>query len=453
MNWTLFFISLSLLQLGCLAAGLFLARGMKNNSDYFLASREVSFFPLMMTLVATQVGGGLVLGAAEEASRYGWSVLLYPLGQSLGFLLLAAGIGKRMAVSGATTVAELLEMAFGSRSLRQVASLLSMISLFMIFVAQVIASKKFMVSLGPHMGLDSGLAFSFFWGVVILYTVFGGLKGVIAIDLIQAAFFAGVFVLALFAAYPLVPENLIPFSPGFSQSVQFGEEASGKVIGWLLMPLLFMAIEQDMGQRCFAADSPKTVTLATFGAAILTFSLGVIPIFFGVLYSTLGLSKEEGGSVFMSVIQKVTNPEVSALMAVAILAVLMSTAISLINAISSNLTQDFKWEKKEGAHAIGIARVLTAVIAVSGLFFSQFFDNIVDLLIQSYDLALSALFVPVMIALFNKRGSKLAAWASFFAGMGAFFLFRFIPVEAPREVLSLLISGLAYLVTAKFFKI
>lgn len=403
----------------------------------------------MMTLVATQVGGGLVLGAAEEASRYGWSVLLYPLGQSLGFLLLAAGIGKRMALSGATTVAELLEMAFGSRSLRQVASLLSMISLFMIFVAQVIASKKFMVSLGPHMGLDSGLAFSFFWGVVILYTVFGGLKGVIAIDLIQAAFFAGVFVLALFAAYPLVPENFI----SFSQGVQFGEEASGKLVGWLLMPLLFMAIEQDMGQRCFAADSPRTVTLATFGAAILTFSLGVIPIFFGVLYSTLGISKEEGGSVFMSVIQKVTNPEVSALMAVAILAVLMSTAISLINAISSNLTQDFKWEKKEGAHAIGIARVLTAVIAVSGLFFSQFFDNIVDLLIQSYDLALSALFVPVMIALFNKKGSKAAAWASFFAGMGAFFLFRFIPIEAPREVLSLLISGLAYLVTAKIFKI
>ena len=32
---------------------------------------------------------------------------------------------------------------------------------------------------------------------------------------------------------------------------------SDKFCGWLLMPLLFMVIEQDMGQRCFAAKSWK----------------------------------------------------------------------------------------------------------------------------------------------------------------------------------------------------
>lgn len=193
MNITVFIGTLALLQLVCLWAGKRASKNLQDQQDYFLAGKEVHFFPLLMTFVATQIGGGLVLGAAEEAYQFGWTVLLYPLGACLGFVVLALGVGKNLARFQVSTVAELLEVVYRSPLLKKMASLLSITSLFMILMAQVIASQKFMVSLG----VNNTLLFLAFWGVVIVYTVMGGLKAVVSIDIIQALFFIIVFALGL----------------------------------------------------------------------------------------------------------------------------------------------------------------------------------------------------------------------------------------------------------------
>lgn len=88
------------------------------------------------------------VGAAEEAYRYGWPVFFYPLRASLGLILLGLGIGKKLSEFSATTVAQIFEIVYRSPALKRVASCLSILSLFMILVAQIIASQKFLVSLG-----------------------------------------------------------------------------------------------------------------------------------------------------------------------------------------------------------------------------------------------------------------------------------------------------------------
>src|SRR5687767_7623547 len=105
MNFILFICLLFVLQFICLMMGSRASRNLKNQGDYFLAGKDVKFFPLLMTFLATQIGGGLVLGAAEEAYQFGWSVLLYPLGACLGFVLLASGIGRKLAQFQVSTVA------------------------------------------------------------------------------------------------------------------------------------------------------------------------------------------------------------------------------------------------------------------------------------------------------------------------------------------------------------
>ena len=95
MNFTIFLLVLFAMQIVCLFVGSRLSKAIKNQDDYFLAGKGVSFFPLLMTFVATQIGGGTVLGSAEEAYQYGWYVVLYPLGCCLGFVLLASGLGPQ----------------------------------------------------------------------------------------------------------------------------------------------------------------------------------------------------------------------------------------------------------------------------------------------------------------------------------------------------------------------
>lgn len=432
---TLFFITLLFgLQILYWIVGKKGSKGLNTQTDYFLAGKNVRLFPLMMTFLATQVGGGLVLGAADEAYKFGWPVLLYPLGASLGLIALGAGIGKKLAQFQVTTIAEILEVVYGSLLLRRIASLLSIISLFMILVAQIIASHKFLVSLG----FDYTPLFIIFWAIVILYTAQGGLKAVISTDMVQATFFSLIFIICL--AFVIFSSPTIS-SDVLNQWNQFAP-VSSKLWGWLLMPLLFMVIEQDMGQRCFAGGSPQIVSKASLLAGIGTMVICAVPVFLGSLAKTMGLEIPQGASVLMVIVEKTTNPWMMAFVGCAILAAIISTATSLINAISSNLSHDFQIAYfKEN---VRIGQIMTAVLSITAIFFAFFFDNIVDILIQSYDLSVSCLFVPIFFALFKRQGSFAAAFLSILLGAMGFLFFRLYPLGIPKEIASIILSLIGF---------
>lgn len=433
MNLIWFIVILFTLQGICLLVGSLYAKGVKSNDDYFLASRGLSFFPLMMTFVATQVGGGLVLGSAEEAFRYGWSTLFYPLGAAVGLIFLSLGIGRRLASFQVSTVAQLFEVVYSSSTLKKMASLLSIVSLFMIFIGQLIASKKFMVSIG----VDSEWLFIGFWTLVIIYTSLGGLKAVVATDIIQAFYFIIAFAVCFFWANwtdgwslaEAIAGPIVELEPSFD-----------KLTGWLFMPLLFMIIEQDMAQRCFAAATGRTVTYATLVAGIITLAVCAIPVFLGVTARMAGLEIPQGASVLMTMIQSLSSPILSAFVGCAIIVAIISTADSLINAISSNISQDF-FPK---ATSVRFAQVISAAISLLGIYFSYFFSNIVDTLIQSYELSVSCMLIPILAALFRPKGATLSAALAMGFGLVGFILFRQVPPPLPRELASLLLSALGF---------
>lgn len=440
MDITTFVGVLILLQLICLWAGKKAANNLHSQEDYFLASKDVSFFPLLMTFVATQIGGGLVLGAAEEAYRFGWTVLLYPLGACLGFLVLAFGVGKKLACFSVSTVAELLEVVYGSTFLKKTGSFLSIISLLMILIAQVIASRKFMTSLG----VENITLFLVFWGIVIVYTVLGGLKAVVSIDVIQALFFIIIFAFGFGYIVHTQPFN-------FSTVIESGWKGevfdfnAAKMGGWLLMPMLFMVVEQDMAQRCFAARSPRVVTRAAAYAALCTLLVSMIPIYFGILGKQMGVVVPIGSSVFMDVTQALTNPYLAAFIGCAVLMAILSTAISLLNAVSSNLSQDFNFGIKKGDRGVQSSRRKTAVIGLLAVAGSFYAGEIVDLLIQSYELSVYCLLVPVSVALFKPRGHAISAWMAFVFGAIGFCLTRFISFEImPKEVICIALSATGF---------
>lgn len=433
MSIPFFLIVLFALQGICLYVGSWYASGLKNNSDYFLASKSVTFFPLMMTFVATQVGGGLVLGSAEEAYTYGWQVLFYPLGAALGLFFLSLGIGARMSTFNVPTVAQLFEVSFGSATLKKIASLLSIVSLYMVFIGQLIASQKFLLSLG----IENQYVFVGFWSIVIIYTVLGGLKAVVATDVVQALFFLVVFFSSF--AFALFADEYT-----FAETLTTHADASlsyDKIIGWLFMPMLFMIIEQDMAQRCFAANKPRTVTYATLVAGLVTLSIAAIPVFFGVLAKTENIEIKPGSSVLMMMVQTLSSPLLSAALGSAILAAIVSTADSLINAVSSNISQDFLPKA-----SVRTSQGITAFIAILGIYLSYYFGNIVDILIQSYELSVSCLFIPVAYILWKRTGPKSAAIGAILGGFIGFIGLRFYPLSFPRELLSLLISLVGFLI-------
>lgn len=406
----------------------------ESEKDYFLANRQVNLFPLLMTFLATQVGGGVVLGASDEAFKYGWPVLFYPLGGALGLILLGAGFGRKLASFNVTTVAELFEVVYGSKMLRKFASLLSIVSLFMILIAQIIGSQKFLVS----MGMSNPYLFVGFWALIIYYTTKGGLKAVISTDLVQAAFFSGVFLFCLAYVWGST-ETAMP-----SMLVGSLEVVSDKFVGWLILPMLFTVIGQDMGQRCFAGASPKIISQACIGAGMVSLMVCMVPLYLGIYAASVGIEVPNGGSVLMTTVATVTNPFVTALVGCAVLAAILSTATSLINAISSNLTEDFNWSRFQRINPLRRAQIITFLISVGAIYAAFQFTNIVDLLMMSYDLSLSCLCVPLFFALFKRKGSSFAALGAVICGVAGFLLFRVYPVPFSREIAAMAISLIGF---------
>ncbi len=96
MNTLLFFAVFAALALFYTILGLLASTRVNTTTDYFLAGRDLGLFPVTMTLVATQIGGGMLLGTSENAYLYGLYGLLYTVGIVLGFLMLAAGFASKL---------------------------------------------------------------------------------------------------------------------------------------------------------------------------------------------------------------------------------------------------------------------------------------------------------------------------------------------------------------------
>src|SRR3989338_6896472 len=198
MSITLFLILLFSLTTIYFIIGLITSRKVTTVDDYFLANRQVGVLPLTFTLVATQLGSGLLLGTAARAYNIGLWGILYTLGISLGFLILGCGFAAKLQSLNITTTAEIFETRYKSYKLKLFASLVSIISLWGILVAQIIASHQLFISCG----IDDPRWLICFWSLLIGYTMLGGLRSVIIIDTLQVAFILIIFAVVFYYALP-----------------------------------------------------------------------------------------------------------------------------------------------------------------------------------------------------------------------------------------------------------
>ncbi len=440
MNYYVFGFGLSILALISLYLGIKSKSSSNTEKDFFLGGRNLGFIPLVFTLVATQLGGGAVLGGAKEAVMAGPFALFYSLGQALGFIVLGLGVGAGLRKLNVSTTAEIFENRYNAPFLRKFTGLISIISLTGILIAMAVASRSFIKSVGIH----NEYIFIGFWLILVIYTVVGGFQAVVKTDVFQAIILLTILVFTtLYTIYsnPKIIDTLIV---SFSWQEAFIYSKS-KFMGWFLLPFLFTFVEQDIAQRCFAGKTPKIVTYSSIFAAIILIFSAIIPVFFGMIATTLNSPLE--GNPFMLSVMATTNPIISALTGCAVLAAIISTADSVLMAISSNICQDFiKLNFQKGTKW---AKYVTAIIGLGAMAASYLSSSIFSILIKSYEISVGCVIVPVMFAVLDKRKkftSNLAAWGAVIFGLSGFIIFRIIPSPIGKEISTILLSLLGYII-------
>ena len=400
----------------------------KGGADFFLANRSVSTFLLTMTLIGTQIGGGFMLGTSDAAFTSGPSGVFYSLGLGVGLLILGLGYAGKLRTFLVKTIPELLKNRYNSQSLASLAALLSIVSLGGITVAQGIALKKFFIS----MGCESILPYALSWCAVVAYTTWGGFLAVVWTDTIQALVMIALLIVTLlgllFPEFETVKRTCMNANWSFDTSL----------LPTLLMPALFMCIEQDIAQRCFAAKSPGTAKRACLISATLIALFAFIPTLFGMVAKEMGIPPE--GSVFMNVIRTSSWTFLGPIAETTILLAIISTASSVLLAVSSNISVDIVKKQNSG-------RLITALVGGISFLLSLTGGDILSWLVGSYEISVAGLFIPTVCAVLtpkDKKMNKRAGMWGFCGGLIGYLLAKFFLPELYQPFAYLSVSLVTY---------
>lgn len=442
MNIHLFLAILAVFMLIYSILGFYASRHVKNVTDYFLAGRKLGVFSVTFALLATQIGGGMLLGTAQNSYSIGLFGIMYNLGMVIGFLLLGTGIAGRLRSLNVSTTAELFETRYKSRTLKKCASLLSILTLCGILVAQIVGSKELLASIG----MEYEAVFLLFWCLLIFHTMLGGLQAVIIADTYQVIFILSIFVAILWYCMSL---ETVSFFATFvqMQKTTFSDAhvPYARLMATLIMPALFSLIEQDLAQRFFASRTRAVATISALCAGILLILFSLVPIYLGMKARFLGLAIAADSSPLMPAINALTNDFVLILATCGVIAAISSTADSLLCAISSNVAQDFdiSWiGVKSKLHQSKSITLTVGALALAASYIMP--KNIIDLLVYSYALSVSCLFVPLIVAYYRTDVKKSAAYGAIIAGFSAFVGVYFWDTHLPKELVPLILSALGF---------
>lgn len=416
-------------------------------TDYFVANRQLGVWQISSNLIATQVGGGMLLGTAAAAYANGYYGLSYTVGMAMGFLLLASGIAARLQQFTVTTTAQLFETQYGSTILKKIASLLSIATLFGILIAQVVGFKSLMTAIG----FGSWYIALPFWLSVVAYTMVGGLRAITINDMVQMAIiiatFGGIFV------YMLLNDPASLWNTFTAQSTVFQAQqmSLASISSIILMPGLFSLIEQDLAQRFFASRTKAVATTSALIAALFLILFAVIPVYLGMQAKLTGIMIPEGANPLIVLLQTMLPQAAFALSLCAIVAAIISTADALMNGISANITQDFELPSILGCDGLRLSKFTTILIGISSLIASYLVSpNIIDIIISSYQISVCCLLVPLLFCYYRKTNPQQAAYAAIAGGLAGLLFGTLVPLPIPKELVALSLSLAGYWLGNKY---
>ena len=438
---TLFYGTIIIFGLIYIGLALLPRKQIKTKTDYFLAGRNLGIFKATCTLIATQLGAGLLLGTSQEAYKTGLYSLFFTIGISIGLIILGCGVAGRLRALNIATTTQLFEIRYHSPFLRKVASLLVTFTLCGILVGNMVASQSLMQSIG----LDNQFFYTIFWLFIILYTMIGGLHAVVLTDLFQVAFIAIVFIGITLYSIMFFPHTF-SWHALIQAQTQFQSHmpSAHHLISMLLMPALFALFEQDLAQIFFASKTKKIATMTAIFTTIFMLSFGLIPIYLGMQAQLMHISVTPNQSPLFAMVHTIAGGWMVALIASGILAAIASTADALLCAIGANLTQDFSLTFL-GLSPLIESKATTFFMGILVFALSYVMPrDIITILVKSYEIPVACLFIAILFAYFAKHVRKYAGIGGLIGGASGLIIFNFL-VHVPLEsIFSLGCSAIGY---------
>jgi SSS family solute:Na+ symporter len=423
-----------------LLVGLKFSRRMTGLEDFFLASRSLPASLVLISLTASWFGATSILVTTDQAFRFGVSALwLVGVPAVATVILLGLFLAGPIRRSEGQTLPGLIEARYGRR-VRHAASVLILWYMIVLASSQMVALGQF---LRPFLGLPYVWGLGLGTAVVLVYLLSGGLFSVVATDVLQC--FLLTLGLAGLSAY-LVRSSQIGAvvmaarQAGYAGYFNFFHDgqrnaliALSFVLAWTISPIAW--------QRIQAAGSVRKARQGLLAAA------GVFIVLYGLVVCVGVLSRPlfSGQSLPHPVVAEIVASRVGilggALLFIVVVAAILSTMDTAINAGAMTLTRDIlarvsspSWTGPRRAVMTG--RLATVGVALLAFGIAARLQSILETLGLASEIMAEGLFVPGMAMFVLKKRTPSAGALSLILGGGFALLsflstLRILPISLP----------------------
>jgi SSS family solute:Na+ symporter len=425
--------------------------GAKESFDgFWVNNRKTKIALLVFTIVATQIGGGTIIGIASSTYKAGTGFGLVALISTLtGFLAmawLAPAIKRFGNKTKAFTLPEILAVRYG-RSTQIVAGIVIVLAYLAMLAGQLVAT-------GVIIQIWSGWSFYIALAIaaigVIVYSAYAGLKGDIATDVLHfwfmaIAMFAVLLPIVLFKepiGHILSSLTVLQLSP-----VTFGGYTY--LIAGVIFGILIPLVSIELWLRVFAAENEKVARKAYIWSAISIVPFYILPILLGLLAIKTMPNLINSDFVFIDSLFHYLPHGLLGLGVASLFATVISTANTMIVVLGATFYRDVLGKPLEGGILeLKQSRYITLAFGVLGVALSALMPNIVQLILSSFFII--AVILPALVSVpIWKRATPLGATLSI--ALGALTTITFLPsmptqAFVPGMVVAILVLIVASLV-------
>ena len=433
------FIILYLLVIG--AVSIWSIRKSKASpSDYFLANRNLGWFVIGASILASNVGSEHIVGLAGTAAQSGVVMGHYEL-HSWIILLLGWVFVPFYMRSMVYTMPEFLERRFNPQS-RILLSIIQLLSYIITKASVTIFAAATVITIF-FPGVDFWTAAIILVIITGVYTIFGGLHAVMYTEAIQAiVLLLGSTVLMFYGLKEVggwdglmtsIPRSKLNMFPALSDPnfPWLGILFASPIVG-----VWYWCTDQHIVQRCLAARNEQQARRGTIFAAYLK----LMPFFIFMIPGLIAYSLHEQGKLvlddpnqaFPTLVRELLPVGLRGLLAGGLLAALMSSLASVYNACATLFTMDiYKKIKPEADNKtlVRVGRITTGVVVILGMIWIPLMSKISGVLYQYLQSVQSYLAPPIaavfLLGVYNKRINAKGAFSAMIIGF-ALGIFRII---------------------------
>ena len=417
--------------------GWYVSRKIRSSEDYLMAGRSLSYPMVVATLAATWYGSGAVFGTVELAFKVGIAAfIVWCIPAHLGRIPLALWVAPRVRGVKENTIPALLGRLYA----RPVAILGAI--LILCYSSRLMDIVSVGITGNTVTGLPNWVVGVVIVGVVIIYSLFGGLWSVVMTDVLQFLLMTSLTLVVLVPVWGEVGgfEGLSAnLPPSFFEPT--GNMTLAQMFVFFLLGFQVYA-DPAAYQRFGASNNANTAKRAYLTCLMIWISFDVIMTLLG-LCARVQHPDLQGSKAFLTMVINHMPPFFGGLYVCSILAVIMSTMSSFYLVGATTLTCDivkplFR-KNLSDADQIRLTRIFMVCIGVAGCAVAFQFKEVLDAVVFLGGLYLASAFVPVLGGLFWK--GRLTVAGGFLSMLGGFcmtFIWQFM--GAPYGIKPMLVA-------------